>query len=203
MQLHFLLSPLYLVLNFRMNKSSLSFLTNGSRLWTFSKIVTFISLTLWPERLKWNPVAFPKCLLITYALCSLNRSCKDLSVSPMYCILQFWQDMQYTILVDLQVTAAFMSTIVLLDDAFTLLQICIKGQIGHLLHFFMPAIFLVGLLGPMGGTFVLTSLSLIFGGRLYAIKGGRGNTSFKWGSLLTMVLQCFLTIFVTEGNLGS
>ena len=102
---------------------------------------------------------------------------------------------------DLQVTAVLMSIVVLLNVAFTLLQIWINGQIGHLLHFFMPAIILVGLLGPMGGTLVLTSLSLIFGGRLYAIKGGRGNTSFKWGSLLTIVLQCFLTIFVTEGNL--
>ena len=88
-----------------------------------------------------------------------------------------------------------MCIVVLLDVVFTLLQIWINGQIGHLLHFFMPAIILVGLLGPMGGTLVLTSLSLIFGGCLYAIKGGRGNTSFKWGSLLTIVLQCFLTIF--------
>ena len=152
MQLHFLLSPLYLVLNFRMNKSSLSFLTNGSRLWTFSKIVTFISLVLCPGRLKWKPVALDNCLLATYVLCSLKRSCNDLSDSPIYCILQFWQDMQYIMLVDLQVTAVLMSIVVLLDVAFTL--------------------------GPMGGTLALTSLSLIFGGRLYAIKGGRGNTSF-------------------------
>ena len=52
--------------------------------------------------------------------------------------------------------------------------LCIKGQIGHLLHFFMPAIFLVGLLGPMGGTFVLTSLSLIFGGVCMLLRGAGG-----------------------------
>ena len=149
-QLHFLLSPLYFVLNFLMNKSSLSLLTRGSRLWTFSKIVTFMSLILCPGRLKCNPVAFVVCLLVTYCLCSLNRSCKDLSVSPMYCILQFWQDMQYIKLVDLHVTDVLMSTVMLFDVAFTLLQIWTKGQIGQLLHFFMPAIFLIGLEGPMG-----------------------------------------------------
>ena len=111
--------------------------------------------------------------------------------------------MQYIKLVDLQLTDVFMSIVVLLDVPFTLLQIWTKGQIGQLLHFLIPAMFLIGLLGPMGGTFVLTSLSLIFGGRLYAIKGGRGNTSFRWGSVLTIVLQCYFTMFVTEGNLGS
>ena len=111
--------------------------------------------------------------------------------------------MQYIKLEDLQVTDVLMSTVVLFDVAFTLLQIWTKGQIGQLLHFLMPAIFLIGLEGPMGGTLVLTSLSLIFGGRLYAIKEGRGNTSFRWGSVLTMVLQCFFTMLVTEGNLGS
>ena len=111
--------------------------------------------------------------------------------------------MQYIKLEDLQVTDVLMSTVVLFDVAFTLLQIWTKGQIGQLLHFLMPAIFLIGLEGPMGVTFVLTSLSLVFWERLYAIKGGRWNTSFMWGSVLTMVLQCFFTMLVTEGNLGS
>ena len=90
--------------------------------------------------------------------------------------------MQYIKLVDLQLTDVLMSTVVLLDVPFTLLQIWTKGQIGQLLHFLIPAIFLIGLLGPMGGTFVLTSLSLMFGGRLYAIKGGRWveNGVLEW-----------------------
>ena len=89
--------------------------------------------------------------------------------------------MQYIKLEDLQVTDVLMSTVVLFDVAFTLLQIWTKGQIGQLLHFLMPAIFLIGLEGPMGGTFVLTSLSLKFGGRLYAIKGGQGEYLLQVG----------------------
>ena len=96
-----------------------------------------------------------------------------------------------------------MSILVLFDVALTLLQGRTKGQIGHLLHFLMPGIFLVGLLFVKGGTFALISLSLMLGGRLYATKGGRGNTSFRWGSVFTMVLQCFLTIPVIDGSLGS
>ena len=157
-QLHFLFIPLYFVLNLLIKKSSLSFLTKGS------KIVTFISLMLCPARLKWKRFALDNCLLVTYVLCSLKHSCNDLSDSPIYCIQQFWQDIQYMMLVYLQVTAVLMSIVMLLDVAFTLLQIWINGQIGHLLHFFMPAIILVGLLGPIGGTLVLTSLYLIFGG---------------------------------------
>ena len=78
-----------------------------------------------------------------------------------------------------------------------------KGQIGQALHFFIPGVTLLGLLGASGGTFALTSFSFMFGGRLYAIKGGSGNTYFRCGSLLTIVLQCFFTILVTEGSLGS
>ena len=103
----------------------------------------------------------------------------------------------------LQFTDALMSTVVLFDVALTFLQVWTKGQIGHLLHFFIPRTTLSGLLGASGGIFALTILSLIFGGRLYAIKGGSGNTSFRWGSVVTMDLQCFFTMFVTEGNLGS
>ena len=72
-----------------------------------------------------------------------------------------------------------MSIFVLFDVALTLLQGRTKGQIGHLLHGFMPGMFLTGLFGANGGTFALISLSLILGGRLYAIKGGRGNTSLR------------------------
>ena len=96
-----------------------------------------------------------------------------------------------------------MSIFVLFDVALTLLQGRTKGQIGHLLQVFMPGMFLTGLLGAKGGTLALISLSLILGGRLYAIKGGRGNTSLRWGSVLTIVLQCFLTMPVTDGSLGS
>ena len=120
MQLHFLFIPLYFVLNLLINKSSLSFRTKGSRLCIFSKIVTFISLVLCPGWLKWKPVALDNCLLATYVLCSLKRSCNDLSDSPIYCILQFWQDMQYIMFVDLQLTAVLMSIVMLLDVAFTL-----------------------------------------------------------------------------------
>ena len=65
MQFYFLFIPLYLVLNFLMKSSSLSFLTKGSILWTFSKIVTLISFVLCPGRLKWAPVAFDRCLFAT------------------------------------------------------------------------------------------------------------------------------------------
>ena len=95
LQVHLLLRPLYLVLNFLIYSSSLSFLTNGSTLCTFSYTATLISLTLCPGRLKWAPLAFERCLLATYVLCSLNLSCIDLSDSPMYCILHFWHVMQY------------------------------------------------------------------------------------------------------------
>ena len=56
-----------------------------------------------------------------------------------------------------------MSILVLFDVALTLLQGRTKGQIGHLLHFLMPGIFLIGLLVVRGGTFALISLSLMLG----------------------------------------
>ena len=111
--------------------------------------------------------------------------------------------MQYITFVDLQFTDALMSTVVLFDVAFTFLQVWTKGHIGQPLHFFIPRKTLPGLLGASGGIFALTSLFLIFGGRLYAIKGGSRKTFFRWGSVVTMDLQCFFTMLVTEGNLGS
>ena len=142
MQIYFLFIPLYFVLNFLMKSSSLSFLTKGSWLWTFSNTVTFISLMWCPGRLKWAPVAFDRCLFVTYALCSLNLSWRVRSDSPIYCILQCWQKMQYIIFCDLQLTEVLMSIFVLFDVALTPLQGRTKGQIGHLLQVFMPGMFL-------------------------------------------------------------
>ena len=51
-----------------------------------------------------------------------------------------------------------------------------NGHIGQLLHFFIPGMFLFGLVGGESGTLALMSLSLISGGLLYATKGGKGNT---------------------------
>ena len=65
MQAHLLLRPLYFVLKFLINNSSLSFLIRGSMLCTFSNITTLISLILCPGRLKWAPVAFETWLLAT------------------------------------------------------------------------------------------------------------------------------------------
>ena len=59
--------------------------------------------------------------------------------------------MQYMMLVVLQFTDVLISDIVLLDVAFTFFPIWTKGQMGQLLHFFMPGIFLVGLLDVRGG----------------------------------------------------
>ena len=53
-----------------------------------------------------------------------------------------------------------------------------------------------------GGTFDLTILSLMFGGLLYATRGGSGNTSFSLGSLV-IVLQCLFKIAGIDGSLGS
>ena len=50
--------------------------------------------------------------------------------------------------------------------------------------------------GPGGGERDLAS------GLLYATKGGRGNTSVRYGSAV-MVLQCFLMMLGIEGSLGS
>ena len=38
---------------------------------------------------------------------------------------------------------------------------------------------------------------------LYATRGGSGNTSLNFGSWVVIDLQCFLTIWVIEGSLGS
>ena len=74
---------------------------------------------------------------------------------------------------------------------------------GQLLHLDMPGKNLLGLVATFSGTLALISLSFMFGGRLNATNGGSGNTSLRWGSLLTMVLQCFLIILGMEGSLGS
>ena len=69
-------------------------------------------------------------------------------------------------------------------------------------HFFMPGRIRLGL-EVFSGILDLISLSFRFDGLLYAVKGGRGNISARWGSTVTMVLQCFLRIFVMHGSLGS
>ena len=38
---------------------------------------------------------------------------------------------------------------------------------------------------------------------LYAMRGGAGKTSRKYGSVLTIVLKCFVTLLETDGILGS
>ena len=57
----------------------------------------------------------------------------------------------------------------------TICPVVTNGQIGQLLHFFIPGMFLLGLTGGGSGTFALMSLSLILGGLLYATKGGKGK----------------------------
>ena len=64
------------------------------------------------------------------------------------------------------------------------------GQIEHgLLHLNIPFLTLVGLLLGGGGTLALISLSLIFIGLLYAMRGGLGKIAFIWGSEV-IDLQC-------------
>ena len=96
-----------------------------------------------------------------------------------------------------------MSTVRLLEVDLMVLQVYMNGQMLQSLHFFMPGCVLTGLLGAMGGTLALITLSFMLGGRLYATKGGRGYTSLRWGSVLVIVLQCFFTMLVIDGNLGS
>ena len=74
-----------------------------------------------------------------------------------------------------------MSILVLFDVALTLLHGRTKGQIGHLLHFLMPGIFLTGLLLLKGGTFALISLSLILGGVCMQPRGGGGTPPLGGG----------------------
>ena len=69
-------------------------------------------------------------------------------------------------LVVLQLTAVLIFVVVLFDVDFSVLPNWTNGQIGQVLHFFMPGIFLAGLFGVRGGTLALMILSLMFGGRL-------------------------------------
>ena len=94
-----------------------------------------------------------------------------------------------------------MSILKLLCVASIFLPSLIKGQAAHLKHFFIVFKSLLGL-EVGGGIFALISFCLIFGGLLYATRGGKGNISHNLGSCI-IVLQCFLTMSVIEGNLGS
>ena len=94
-----------------------------------------------------------------------------------------------------------MSILKLLCVASIFLPSLIKGQAAHLKHFFIVFKSLLGL-EVGGGIFALISFCLIFGGLLYATRGGKGNISHNLGSCI-IVLQCFLTMPVMEGNLGS
>ena len=64
----------------------------------FSIIVTCMSDKQWPLRLKWAPVAWSNFRFLTYPLCCPNLVANDFSLSPMYCILQWRQEMQYIML---------------------------------------------------------------------------------------------------------
>ena len=96
-----------------------------------------------------------------------------------------------------------MSTVQLVAVALTVFPSLTKGQIGQLLHFVIPGMILLGLFWGVVGTFERIILSLMFWGLLYATRGGRGKTSFKWGSFSIIVLQCFFIIFGRAGSLGS
>ena len=107
---HFcLLIPLYPVLNKLMNIFSLSFLNASSGERIFSRMITCMSLTQCPLRLKWAPVAWSSILFRTYPLCCPKRVARDFPVSPIYCMPQCRQVMQYITLHDWQVTAVSMS----------------------------------------------------------------------------------------------
>ena len=83
--------------------------------------------------------------------------------------------------------------------ALTFFPCLTKGHVGHrLLHLFIVRRFILGL----EGTLALKNISLTFGGLLWAIRGGSGYTSDRWG-LVTIVLQCLCTIPDIDGSLGS
>ena len=100
----FLFSPLYFVLNFSIHICSLCFLNWASIFLIFSRTVTSICDKLCPGRLKCSPVVLFVIELKMYPLCSEIRSCKLLWLSPMYCILHFLHEIQYTILLVWQFT---------------------------------------------------------------------------------------------------
>ena len=104
-------NPLYFVFILSMKNFSLSFLTAGSELKIFSKIVTFMSETLCPFWLKCSPVALLIFWLTAYPLCSLNLFCKVRSLSPMYCTVHLSQVIQYNMFLVWQFTCLFISTV--------------------------------------------------------------------------------------------
>ena len=72
-----------------------------------------------------------------------------------------------------------------------------------MLHLFIPCFLLLGLVVGAGGTFALINFDLRLGATLYATRGGAGKTSWSFGSLETIDLQCLLAMEVMEGSLGS
>ena len=80
---------------------------------TFSSINTFMSLSVWPEWLKRNPVGWFICLLLTYHLCSCILSFNFLWLSPIYWSLHwsFWHSTRYTMLLDSQLTLSLIKKI--------------------------------------------------------------------------------------------
>ena len=85
------------------------------------------------------------------------------------------QVMQYTMFVDLQLTEVLMSTVRLLEVDLMVLQVYMNGQMLQSLHFFMPGCVLTGLLGAMGGTLALITLSFMLGGICMQLRGGGGT----------------------------
>ena len=125
-----------------------------------------MSLTLCPLPLKWSPVAFVLLPVLTYPLCSENRSLSVLSDSPIYCWGHFLHPNKYIIFLLEQSTLEFISILKLVYVDFTVFPSLTNEQTLHLLHFFMPGTFLFLNLLAGGGTFDLISLSLMFGGLL-------------------------------------
>ena len=125
-------NPLYFVFILSMKNFSLSFLTAGSELKIFSKIVTFMSETLWPFWLKCSPVALLIFWLTAYPLCSLNLFCKVRSLSPMYCTVHLSQVIQYSMFLVWQFTCLFISTLKFVAVDLTIFPSFTKGHIGQL-----------------------------------------------------------------------
>ena len=114
----FLFRPLYFVLNLSIHICSLCFL-NCSLLLTFSKIVTSMSDSWCPGRLKCCPVAFERCLFVMYPLCSAILSWRLLWLSPMYCTGHFLHPIQYTIFLVWQFTWSVISAVKFMAVALT------------------------------------------------------------------------------------
>ena len=106
-----------------------------------------------------------------------------------------------------QLSSPLISTITPVAVAFIILTSKTKQHIGHprpfLLHRCIPFNNLLSLRGAGLGILALISWLPKFLPTLYAMRGGAGKTSRKYGSVLTIVLQCFVTILETDGILGS